>query len=263
MSANLNLAAAMKERKGIVCAAAHDPSAPAPTDAAKIARRKGGRRRYSSGRQYALQLEARAHDAEAKAEKAKGKLASLRAELDALSETNRELKRLYADAEARAGEAKAALVAVEHVKETNDKVWRLNQEIARLRGRNHDAAVMNRDEKLIARLTAELYTLGRKNQTMGGHCRALEKALVSLRLKFSAEKAAAKLAAETERDALQAEIKKRDYENGLAAKLAAQLRESGRMNMQLNGRRQRAELRITDLEAENEQLRNKLNGETV
>jgi hypothetical protein len=141
MSAIEDLAAALKERKGIGAdATGNEPRAAAPVldeaapggDTGKAAGRRR-RRRYTPGRLHCLRLEQQLGEANRRTDKAESTLAELQAENAALLEKNRQVERLRADAECRAAEAETLLAEVGKVEKVNETVWRKNQEIARLR----------------------------------------------------------------------------------------------------------------------------------
>jgi DNA repair exonuclease SbcCD ATPase subunit len=141
MTAKETFAAALKERKGIdVRTGRNDPPAPAPPAPSSGAPGPNGKRRrrarYSASQHALVRLEAQLRAANRRAEKAETALAALRAKIvvawNRNREKNREITRLRAAANHSAAKAEAALAARDRVQAVNEKVWRLQQEIARL-----------------------------------------------------------------------------------------------------------------------------------
>jgi hypothetical protein len=141
MTAKEIFAATLKDRKGIQARRDDPPPAPAPPPRAPGV--KGRRRaRYSSGQHALLLLEAQLRAANRRADKAEAALAELQDTIKVMWDKNRKnlckITHLEAIARRSAREAQAALAERDRVKATNEKVWRLNQEIARLRAAAKD-----------------------------------------------------------------------------------------------------------------------------
>jgi chromosome segregation ATPase len=134
--------------------------------------------RSAFGRHAIKRLEAQLHAATRRAEKAETALAELHAKIVVVWESNQEKNRrithLQAVANARAREAKAAVARANGVKAVNEKVWRMQHEItrlkaaakARLQPRREAACVaMRKVRKLLRRIDE----LEKENETLRKH----------------------------------------------------------------------------------------------